>query len=280
MSITLSHNAYGKSRVLLTKVTRHPDRHDLKEISVDIQLEGEFSDSFTRGDNTKVIPTDTMKNTVYALAKNHPLTDLEGFGQALARHFMGFPPVAKATIHLEEQPWQRIGVRGKEHSHAFMSAGTERRTCSVINDRQSLRVVAGIDGVLLLKTTNSTFRGFLRDSYTTLAETDDRILAAMLQAQWEYETMPADCNRCFELTRRTLVEVFANHESLGVQQTLHAMGAAALEACPEVEEITLTMANKHRLAVDLQPFGLENRNEILVPTDEPFGQITGTLRRV
>ncbi|HEV3203694.1 MAG TPA: hypothetical protein VGY77_04895, partial [Gemmataceae bacterium] len=142
MSFTLTHNAYGKSRVLLTKVTRHADRHDLKEISLDIQLEGEFADSFTRGDNSKVIPTDTMKNTVYALAKNHPLTDLESFGQALARHFMGFPPVAKATIQMEEHPWQRIGIQGKEHAHAFMVAGNEKRTCQVINDRQSLRVFA------------------------------------------------------------------------------------------------------------------------------------------
>jgi urate oxidase len=85
MSSTISANSYGKSLVRLTKVTRKKDRHELKEIAVDICLEGAFEEAYTRGDNSMVVPTDTMKNTVYALASKHELADIEGFARAPLR---------------------------------------------------------------------------------------------------------------------------------------------------------------------------------------------------
>jgi urate oxidase len=280
MSAVLTHHSYGKSQVRLTTVTRQADRHDLTDLCVAVRLEGAFDASYTRGDNSQVVATDTMKNTVYALAKDHPLTDPEGFGQALADHFItAYPQVSAAAIELAEEPWQRLVVGGREHPHAFAGGTAERRTATVTRTRDGLRVESGLDGLLLLKTTDSAFRGFVRDRYTTLSEADDRILATVLRATWEHGELPVDWNASHRRVRQALLETFANHHSLAVQQTLYAMGEAALEAGATLRQITLTMPNKHRLLVNLQPFGLENANEVFVATDEPYGLITGTLRR-
>jgi urate oxidase len=280
MSAVLVHDAYGKSLVRLTKVTRHADRHELKELAVDIQLEGEFAAAYTAGDNSRLVATDTMKNTVYALAKGHPLRDIESFGQTLARHFLdNNAHVASARIHIVEHAWRRIEVQGRDHPHAFLGGGAEKRTMTVSLTRQGLHIESGIDDLLLLKTTDSAFRGFLRDRFTTLPETDDRIFATILKADWLYGPDAADWNDCHRTIRQALLETFAQHKSLGVQQTLFAMGVAALASCPQIEEIRIAMPNKHRLLVNLQVFGMENANEIFVATDEPHGLITGTMRR-
>jgi urate oxidase len=183
------------------------------------------------------------------------------------------------VIRLVEQSWRRLVIDGREHPHAFMGSGAEQRTCTVTRTRQAVRVESGLEGLALLKTTDSAFRGFLRDAWTTLRETDDRIVATVVSARWLYGTVPVDWDRCHQLVREALIEVFARHRSLAVQQTLHAMGAAALERCAEIEEITLELPNKHHLLVNLEPFGMPNPNEVFVPTAEPHGIISGTLRR-
>jgi urate oxidase len=280
MSALLSESSYGKSQVRLTKVTRHAGVHDLKELCVAIQLEGDFAASYTHGDNSRIVPTDTMKNTIYALARNHPLTDIESFGLTLASHFIeNFAHVSSSTIRLAEEPWQRILVNGQEHPHAFIGGGNAKRTSTVTMTRQSIRIESGIDDLVLLKTADSAFTGFLRDAYTTLPETADRIFATRLTGSWLYKEGFVDWNRAHELIRRTLLENFARHKSLAVQQTLHTMASAALESCSDMQRITLAIPNKHHLLVDLQPFGLDNPNMIFVPTDEPYGLITATLQR-
>jgi urate oxidase len=280
MSATLVRNTYGKSRVRLTKVTRQPDRHHLKELCIDVQLEGDFGAAYLHGDNSRVVTTDTMKNIVYVCARLHALGDMESFGEALASHFLRhYPHVTTATIHLVEQPWQRIVVGGAEHPHAFQG-GAEKRTSNVTLTRgHGPRIESGIDDLPLLKTAGSSFTGFLRDAFTTLPETTDRIFATALSARWLFGAAPAAYDLCHGQVRGALLETFAGHKSLSVQQTLHTMGVAALAACPAIEQIHLSMPNIHRLLVNLQPFGLENNNEIFVATDEPFGLITGTLRR-
>jgi urate oxidase len=280
MSAVLTQHAYGKSRVRLTKILRHAGRHELKELCVAVQLTGDVGASYTHGDNSRIVATDAMKNTVYVLAKDHPLTDIESFGEALAGHFLRtYPHVATATVTINEQPWQRIVINGKEHPHAFVGGSGERRTCTVTLTRQEQRVESGFEELALLKTTDSAFTGFLRDSYTTLPEAEDRIFATLLTATWFHDKSPDDWNHCYQLIRQTLVEVFAGHKSLSVQHTLHAMGAAALEACSSIRQINLQMPNRHHLLVNLQPFGLSNHNEVFVPTDEPFGLISATLTR-
>jgi urate oxidase len=276
----LSHHSYGKSRIRLTKVTRRQERHDVRELTIDIALEGDFAGSYTTGDNRLVIPTDTMKNVAFALAKEHSLESIEGFGKAIAGHFLEHHThVTSAVIRIDEQPLERIRVAGLEHPHAFTAASSERRTTTVTSSRVGICIASGLDELFLLKATGSAFCGFLHDGFTTLKDAPDRILATMLKAEWRYLPEVADWNALHARIRRVLVETFANHTSLSVQQTLYTMGDAALGGCAEIETITLTMPNKHRILADLKPFGLENVNEIYVATDEPFGTITGTLSR-
>jgi urate oxidase len=276
----LTEHSYGKSRIRLTKVTRLADRHEVRELTIEIQLEGDFAGSYTAGDNRLIIATDTMKNVVYALARDHPLESIEEFGTALASHFLEHHPhVERTTVRLTEYPLERIRVDGRAHPHAFHGKSRETRTSIIRHSRSGARIESGIDELFLLKSTNSAFAGFLRDRYTTLPDASDRIFATALTADWLYDGTGMDWNGAHARIRQALLETFAAHQSLSVQQTLHAMGAAALDACPQIERITLTMPNKHRILVDLKPFGLENVNEVFLATDEPHGTISGTLQR-
>ena len=276
----LSRNSYGKSQVRLTKVTRHEDRHDLKEVTIDIELEGDFEPAYTKGDNRLIVATDSMKNTVYVLARNHPVEHIEGFGQHLANHFVDtYGQVASATIVLREKLWKRITSERAPHPTAFMGVSNEKRVCTVHHTRSDTQVESGLEDLLVLKTTQSSFSGFVRDEFTTLPEADDRILATSVTAYWTYESGEHDWNHLYDTIRRSMLETFARHDSRSVQETLYAMGEAALAACPQMTEIAMQLPNSHRIPVNLTPFGLDNPNEIFVPTDEPYGVISGTLRR-
>lgn len=280
MNVRLAAQSYGKSSVLLTKVTRHADRHDLVELSVDIVLEGDFSESYLVGDNRRVVATDTMKNTVYALAADHPLHDPESFAIVLARHFVDRNEhVTAATVAAAQTSWHRIETSGGPHRHAFTEGSPGRRTCRVRQSRDELQVQAGVTGLPLLKTTDSAFRDFARDEFTTLADTNDRIFATLLNAEWTYDSATVNWNAAYEAIHVAMIGVFAEHKSLAVQQSLFAMGRAALETCPAVESIHLSMPNQHRIPVNLEPLGRTNRNEIFAITHEPFGLISATVDR-
>lgn len=279
-SSLLVHNAYGKSEIRLTKVTRQPDRQELKEITVGIQLEGDFSETYTSGDNSKIVATDSMKNIVYALAAEHPLDSIESFANYLAEHFLTkYEQVSQTTVQVRESLWNRIMLSGKEHHHAFTSAGDERRRTVVKATHEKTSFESGIEDLVVLKTTNSEFWGFVRDQFTTLPETRDRIFATAIEATWSYGEDNPDFNKIYDTVRNIMLEVFATHKSLSVQQTLYEMGRRVLDACDCIEEITIRMPNQHHIPMNLTPFGLENKNEIFVPTDEPHGLIIGTLRR-
>ena len=267
------------------KVTRLPYRHELKEIKVNVQLEGDFDRAYTDGDNRNVVPTDTMKNTIYAMAKNDPLHPIEGFGLALADHFAkNNPQVSAVTIELEESNWNHIATPTSpdglsHHPHAFVNGGDETRTSIVVHTRSNIVVKSGVRNLLILKTSDSAFTGYVKDRFTTLKETDDRILATSAEILWTYRSPAVKFDECFPHIRQTLLDTFANHKSSSVQHTLYAMADAALQAHEEIMEISLTMPNKHCLLVDLKPFGMENNNEIFVSTSEPYGLISGTVKR-
>jgi urate oxidase len=222
-----------------------------------------------------------MKNIVYALAQGRPAEAIEDFGAALARHFVeGFPHVRSANVMLAEHPWRRIAIDGVDHPHAFVGGGGERRTASITRGLDGLRIESGLDGLMVLKTTRSGFSGFIRDRYTTLPETTDRIFATEVRARWAYAPGAVVAwDAAHALVRGALLETFAEHDSLAVQQTLYAMGESTLRACAEIEEITLTLPNQHRIHFDLERFGQSNANEIFFALDEPFGLISGTIRR-
>lgn len=274
-------NRYGKTRVRMVKVLRHGERHELRDITAHITLEGDFVRSYTEADNSIVLPTDTMKNTVYALGKDHPLDTVESFALHLGRHFVEtVPHVAAATVRIEQTGWGRIEVGGKAHPHSFVRQSNEKAMCEVVVRRDGATVESGIDDLVILKTTDSGFSGFMRDAYTTLKETDDRIMGTSVAARWTYSGATIDFARERTAVRTALLESFARHRSESVQHTLYAMGETALAAAPSVRRLRLTMPNRHCLLVDLTPFGMTNHNEIFVPIDEPSGLIEATLERV
>ena len=280
MPARLAWNGYGKAAVRLVKVARTESRHDLSDLTVEVQLQGEFAATHACGDNSAVLPTDTMKNTVYALASTTPVDPPEAFGLTLARHFLGTCPAAdRAVVRLEAHGWDRVKVGATPHDHAFRRTSAERRIAEVSAERGTESVSAGIEALALLKTTGSGFEGFLRDQYTTLRETADRILATEVSARWRYDRHPADWSAAWVAARDALLETFAGTHSRSVQETLFAMGAAALAACREIAEIRLILPNQHHLPVDLSAFGLRNANEIFVATREPYGRIEGVVVR-
>ncbi|WP_410670960.1 factor-independent urate hydroxylase [Amycolatopsis sp. cmx-4-68] len=280
MAITLGPNQYGKAEVRLVTVRRDGAVHHLKDLTVSTSLRGELAATHLTGDNAGVLATDTQKNTVYAFAKEAPVGEIEDFGLRLARHFTGTQKnITGARIKIDEHGWDRIAVGGEPHDHAFSRSGDERRTTAVtIRDGREW-VVSGIDGLTLLKSTGSEFHGFPRDQYTTLAETDDRILATAVTARWRYQGDGIDWPESHREIRRLMLETFATKHSLSLQQTLYAMGEAVLEARPEVAEVRLSLPNKHHFLVDLSPFGLKNDNEVFYAADRPYGLIEGTILR-
>jgi urate oxidase len=275
MAVTLTENGYGKQAIRLVTVRRHADCHELKDVTVGIRFEGDFAAAYVDGDNRGVLPTDTMKNTVYALAAEHPFDDIEDFGLALTDHFLANNPrAARVRVDLTDHLWEPIEAGGT----SFRQAGSERRTAEVTRDQEGAKVLAGLEDLVVMKTAKSAFEGFPRDRYTTLPETADRILATAVRATWRYSRPDVAFGRLWREVRRVLLKTFAEHDSRSVQHTLHAMGEAVLEIL-DVEEIHLSMPNRHHIPVDLRPLGMENRNEIFVATPEPYGLIEGTVRR-
>jgi urate oxidase len=274
-------NRYGKSRVRLVKIRRPrtaSGAHEIVDLTLDVQLEGGFEPVYVEGDNSACLATDTMKNTVYALARQDPIDHVEAFALRLAEHFLGKPPVTRVRISAIEQRWDRLAPEGRPHPHAFVQAGGEQWTAVVSMDAHARSVVSGLTNLVVLKTTDSAFAGFPRDEFTTLPETADRILATSITSSWQYRPGTSDF-AARDRIRLALADTFAVHVSRSVQQTAYAMGEAALAACADLVEITLALPNRHHLLVDLTPFGLDNPNEIFAATDQPFGLIEATLRR-
>jgi len=276
----LGPNRYGKSAIRLVKVIRGADRHDLRDLTVAVALEGAFEAAHTEADNSAVVATDTMKNTVYALAKERLDGPIEAFGRVLAEHFLDFAQVARATVTVREHGWARIDAASGPAPDAFLRTGDLTRMAVVTAGRERETVEAGIEDLTVMKTTKSAFAGFPRDRYTTLPDVDDRILATKVNAIWRYgDARTIDFDRSFDGVRTTLLATFAEHFSPSVQASIWVMGRAILEAHGEVEEVRMVLPNLHHWIVDLAPFGLPNEREIFVATSEPYGLIEATVRR-
>ncbi len=279
MAVVLGDNSYGKAEIRLVHIARG-ERHEINDLTVSVALAGDLDAVHLKGDNTGVVATDSQKNAVYAFAREHGVGEIEIFGALLARHFVtSYPQIQRARITIEQHAWGRITVDGAEDPHAFTAAGSERRTVTVTCDGNRCWVISGLTGLVLLKSTGSEFTGFVRDRYTTLAETEDRILATALTARWRHSAGADDWAQSFTDVRRQLVEVFATQHSLSLQQTLYAMGTAVLESQPGIAEIRLSMPNKHHFLVDLAPLGLDNPREVYYAADRPYGLIEGTVTR-
>ncbi len=280
MTIRLGENNYGESRVRLLRVVRQQGRHDVKEMTVGIRFEGEFEEAHAKGENRKILPTDTMKNTVYVLARQYPVEAVEEFCLHLIDHFLTYnPQVSRVQIEAAENLWARIPHGGKPHNSAFTLPGNEKRTAAVSGTREKTIIHSGIENLVVLKTTKSTFENFLRDPYTTLTDDRDRMLSTAIRANWLYEGAEIEFGPTWHGARQALLEAFAEHDSHSLQHTLYAMGQAVLESFDNIREIRLSLPNRNYNLADLEPFGMDNPVEVFIPIEEPHGVIEATLRK-
>lgn len=277
----LGENRYGKSRVRLMKVTRNNGLHELYDWTVEVLLRGDFRSAHVDGDNSLILATDTMKNMVYSVARSSAATTMEDYaleltGVLLERNAQ----VSSATVSVRSALWKRLTVDGRPDPANFMRGSGEQQTTQVERARGvAARITSGLDDMVLLKTADSGFEDFLRDQWTTLKETDGRLLGTAMRANWLYVTNAVTYSKARQTIREVMLRTFARHKSRSVQQTLYAMAEAALESSKDIDEIEIVMPNKHCLLVDLSRFGQDNPNEIFQPTDEPHGYIEARVRR-
>ncbi len=276
----VTEHRYGKARVRVMKILREDAVHTLKDIDVRALLRGDFVSSYTSGDNSKVVATDTIKNTINVLAKEYLGYEIERFAIRLGEHFVSkYPQVRRAEIEIAERRWERMTIDDKPHPHSFAAGSEARHITRVICEGGASAVESGVRDLVILKSTGSGFEKYPRDEFTTLPETNDRILATSFSAKWRFTNHPpsyADANAAI---LAAMLKIFAENYSPSAQTTLFQMGEAALAACAEISGLDLAMPNKHCLLINLTPFGLTNDNEVFVPTDEPHGQIEVTVAR-
>lgn len=277
----LAENYYGKSRVRVVRVNRRAAVHEFEEWSVEVLLRGDFLSCFAEGDNSKILPTDTMKNTVYFLARKSSATCIEEFSQELIEHLLTHnPQVSSAEVSIREKSWQHLKVAGELHPTTFRQGGREMQSTRVMRKRaEKFQIESGLSNLILMKTADSAFAGYIHDPLTTLPETSDRLLGTSLRARWKYLSHALPFASLRKRVRESLLATFASHQSKSVQHTLYAMAECALATDPQISEITLTMPNKHCLLVDLSRFGQDNPNHIFVPIDEPHGTIEARVCR-
>jgi urate oxidase len=287
--IVLGQNNYGKADVRLFKVFRDQARHEVKDVWVDVAMSGDFTAAHTLGDNTDLLATDTVRNTIYALAKDGLTGSIEEFGQHLIRHFVqAGPKISSVRVKMTEHRWDRISVHNStgeqlEHDHSF-TRDVGKHTATVEGDGSSFTVTSGIDELFILKTTNSGWEGFLREQYTTLPDTNDRILATVVTAHWHYnqtdvDQSNVDYDRVWAGVWQQILETFTDHYSPSMQGTLYQMGKAVLERYPEIEKIHFSFPNKHHIKYNLERFGMDNPNTIFHADAEPHGLIEGWVER-
>jgi urate oxidase len=284
MSIVLGPNQYGKAENRVVRIYRDQPRHEIRDLNVSSALRGDFSAAHLAGDQSRVLPTDTQKQTIFAYAKEVGVGEIEEFALALGRHFVkDIEPVEGCRIEVDEYEWERVMVEGVEHDHTWVRKGQETRTTVLTIDGKGSgaeeHLVSGFKDLVVLKSTGSEFKDFLVDEYTKLAPTTDRIMATSLIARWRYLGTAVDWGKTYGSIKQILLEQFAQVHSLALQQTLYEMGRAVLEAHDDVAEIKFSAPNKHHFVYDLSPFGLENRNEVFHADDRPYGLIQATVLR-
>jgi len=282
MANTLAAHRYGKSQVCLLKVDKELGKHVVHDYTVQVLLEGDFGETYTTGDNSKVVPTDTIKNTVYIVAHNNKFSSPEEFGMQIGRHFLqSYSWVSRVNAKVEQNLWQRMEFDAP-HEHSFSKGSSEIRTTTVVTSRtKSVEIESGLKNLILLKTTGSGFVGYHKDKHTTLQETTDRIFSTAVTCKWKYSnaTPSTDFNKIWDGARKIIFERFALEYSKSVQETLLKTGDNILQAFSDIEEIRITMPNKHAFQFNLSPFGLTNNNTIFQPIRDPAGFIEGTVRR-
>ncbi|CAN1258492.1 Uricase-2 isozyme 1 [Linum perenne] len=259
---------HGKSRVRVARVWRSSTGgvQSVVEWSVNISLYSDCISAYVRDDNSDIVATDTMKNTVYVKAKEcSEQLSAEEFAILLAKHFTSFyPQVTSAVVKIVEKPWERVNLNGQPHEHGF-KLGNEKHTVeAVVKKSGGLQLTSGIEGLSVLKTTQSGFEGFVRDKYTALPETRERMLATEVTAAWRYSydsvssvpQKPLYFNDRYADVKDVVLNNFFGPPkggvySASVQRTLFQIAKAVLIRFPDISSIQLKMPNIHFLPVNI-----------------------------
>jgi urate oxidase len=280
LRVPLISNRYGKGRVRVMRIHRDGERHEVSQLSVKAIVEGDFARTYTEADNSDSVSTDTIKNIVNVVACENTALCPEEFCQVLAKKYLYlYPQVARVTVTAHETRWNRLSFGGEPHPHSFVLDGNGKPTIEVTATREGSTLVSGIDGFTFMKSTRSGWANYLKDAYTTLPETDDRMCATAMVASWKWSAKPQDYPASNAKILATVLEVFGTTYSASVQDSLYRMGEAALAAVPEISEISMACPNMHFIPINLSAFALDNSNDVFLPTDEPHGQIECTVGR-
>lgn len=281
MTRPMGPNRYGKSGIRLAVVRRDGPTHYFTDLEVDIRLSGDFDAVHSHGDNAGVLPTDTMRGTCYALARDG-MESVAGYAVRLAERFLASSPsTERAWVKVTAYPWERVLVDGQVHDHTFRPAtgGQSTTTVSLVRGEAPV-LTGGVVGARVAKTTGSAFSGFLRDDLTTLGETRDRIMATTIEAAWGVAAGASHVDALAAAVPTTILAAFAQHDdSESVQHTLHVMGWAVLDAHPDVAWIRFRLPNEHHILSDLSAYGLDNPGEVFMVADRPYGVIEGIVAR-
>ena len=273
-------NTHGKGRVRVARVVRDGERNEIRELTVQTMLEGDFDRSYTEGDNQGVVATDTIKNITNIVARERLDACPEHFALALAGRFLErYRQVALVTVTCGETRWAPAMIGGKPHPHSFVLVPNGQPHAKVVASRDGAATSSGITCFTFMKTTQSGWVGYLQDDVTTLREATDRIAATAMDATWTWNAEPDDYPIANARVLDAMLEVFATTYSRGVQDSLFRMGEAALAAVPQLATVSMACPNKHYIPIDLSPFGLAADNVVFTPTDEPHGQIECTVGR-
>ena len=295
---TLIDSTYGKTKVKFLKVRKDksdPKVQDILEALVEVLLRGSFDESYTKADNSLIIPTDTVKNTILVEAKNTDVWPIERFAAHLAQHFIGkYNWVSGLEVSIIQQLWTKIPVNGKPHAHSFTHDGPETRRCHLDYTRASDRLFlsASIKDLTVLKLTGSMFYGYNECDYTILKPTTDRILSTDVDSTWVYDSakigglkgVAAAADRgvfdnTYNAARTITLETFALENSPSVQATMYNMAGDILKVAPEVATVSYALPNKHYILFNLEWKGIKDNKDLFYPSPDPSGYIKCTVGR-
>ena len=273
-------NRYGKGRVRVMRIHREGGRHEVSQLNIKAMVEGDFARAYTDADNSTSVSTDTIKNVINSVARENTGLCAEEFCQVLAKKYLdSHPQVTSVAVTAHETKWARLSFGGKPHPHSFILDSNGKPSVEVTATREGSALISGIDGFTFMKSTQSGWEGYVRDAYTTIPPTNDRMCATSMVASWKWSSKPASYPATNAKILDTLLEVFSTTYSASVQDSLYRMGEAALSAVPEISEISMACPNMHFIPMNLSTFGLDNNNDVFLPTDEPHGQIECTVGR-
>ncbi len=273
-------NTYGKGRVRIMRIRRDGDRQDVSQLNVKAMIEGDFARAYTDADNSTSVSTDTIKNVVNIVARENTGLSTEEFCVVLSQKYLEtYPQISGVKITAHETKWTRLSIDGTPHPHSFLLDSNGKPFVEVAATRDGMAMSSGIDGFTFMKSTQSGWENFYKDKYSTIQPTADRMCATSMVASWKWTGKPASYTAANKTILDTLLKVFATTYSPSVQNSLYHMGEAALAAVPEISEISMACPNIHFILMNLSAFGMDNNNDVFLPTDDPHGQIECTVGR-